>query len=407
MDIELDPEKAGFAPDRLDRIDTHLARYVDEGLLAGWQLAITRDGQLVHHGMYGLRDREADRPVEPDTIWRIYSMTKPITSVAAMMLTEEGRLPLRQPIGELLPEFADARVLVSGSASNPGTVAAEPIRVWHLLSHTSGMTYGFLHQTPADEMHRLLDAEFFPSEGVTLEQMAQRFAQVPLLFQPGTGWNYGVSTDVLGRVVEVAAGMPLDQFFAERITGPLGMTDTAFSVPPEKADRMGGLYLTPKAGQAPVRRDEFTPDPRGKITYFSGGGGLVSTTADYLRFTRMLLNRGELDGVRLLGSRTVDYMTRNHLPANADIATIGRSMSPQDAFEGIGFGLGFAVVIDPARNEILTSPGEYAWGGLASTTFWVDPVERITVVFMTQLIPSSTYPIRAELRTMVNSALVD
>jgi CubicO group peptidase (beta-lactamase class C family) len=407
MDIELEPEKAGFAPDRLDRIDRHLARYVDDGLLAGWQLAIARDGKLVHHTTFGLRDREAGLPVEPDTIWRVYSMTKPLTSVAAMMLYEQGRLALRQPVAEILPEFADARVYKLGSALNPGTVPAEPIQVWHLLTHTSGMTYGFLHQHPMDEMHRLLDAEFFPADGLTLAEAVQRWSRVPLLFQPGTGWNYGISTDVLGRVVEVVSGMPLDRFFAERITGPLGMVDSGFTVPAEKAERCAGLYVAAKAGQTPIRKDDFTPDPRGPVRFLSGGGGLVSTTADYLRFIRMLLERGELDGVRLLGSRTVDFMTRNHLPGGVDIPTIGRPMSPQDAFDGVGFGLGFSVSVDPVRTEVLTSPGEFAWGGLASTAFWVDPVERITVVFMTQLVPSSTYPLRSELRAMVNASLAD
>jgi CubicO group peptidase (beta-lactamase class C family) len=334
-------------------------------------------------------------------------MTKPLTSVAAMMLYEQGLLSLRQPVAEILPEFATARVYTLGSSLNPGTVPAEPILLWHLLTHTSGMTYGFLHQHPMDELHRLMDVEFFPPDDFSLADAVQRWATVPLLFQPGTGWNYGVSTDVLGRVVEVVSGMPLDRFFAERITGPLGMADTAFTVPAEKAGRFAGLYLSAKAGQTPIRKDDFTTDPRGPVTFFSGGGGLVSTAADYLRFTRMLLNRGELDGVRLLGSRTVDYMTRNHLPGGVDIPALGRPMSPQDAFDGVGFGLGFSVSLAPVRTEVLGSAGEFAWGGLASTAFWVDPVERITVVFMTQLIPSSTYPIRSELRTMVNAALVD
>jgi CubicO group peptidase (beta-lactamase class C family) len=407
MEIEIAPERAGFAAGGLDRVDRHLARYVDDGLLTGWQLAVTRDGKLAHHSTYGLRDREAERPVEADTIWRIYSMTKPLTSVAAMMLVEEGRLALRQPVGEILPELADLRVYSAGSALNPATRPAEPILLWHLLSHTSGMTYGFLHQHPMDEMHRLLDTEFFPPGGFTLADAVQRWARVPLLFQPGSSWNYGVSTDVLGRVVEVVSGLPLDRFFAERITGPLGMVDTAFTVPPDKADRVAGLYVVAKAGQTPVRRDDFSPDPRGEITFLSGGGGLVSTTGDYLRFTRMLLNRGELDGVRLLGGRTVDYMTSNHLPGNADIPTFGRVMSAQDVFDGVGFGLGFSVTVDPVRSKVISSAGEYAWGGLASTAFWVDPVERITVVFMTQLVPSATYPLRSELRTMVTAALAD
>jgi CubicO group peptidase (beta-lactamase class C family) len=407
MEIEIAPEQAGFAAGALDRVDRHLARYVDDGLLAGWQLAVTRDGRLTHHSTYGSRDREAGLPVEADTIWRIYSMTKPLTSVAAMMLVEEGLLSLRQPVGDILPELADLRVYTLGSALNPATVPAEPLLVWHLLSHTSGMTYGFLHQHPMDEMHRMLDAEFFPPQGVTLAEAVPRWARVPLLFQPGTSWNYGVSTDVLGRVVEVVSGLTLDRFFAERITGPLGMLDTGFTVPAEQADRLAGLYVVAKPGQTPIRRDAFTPDPRGEITFLSGGGGLVSTTADYLRFTRMLLGRGELDGVRLLGSRTVDYMTTNHLPGNADIPTFGRPMSPQDTFDGVGFGLGFSVSIDPVRTKVIGSPGEYAWGGMASTTFWVDPRERITAVFMTQLVPSTTYPLRSELRTMVTASLAD
>ena len=408
MDIEIDPEKAGFDPARLARVDRHLARYVDDGLLAGTQVVVARDGRVVHHATYGQRDREAGLAVEADTIWRIYSMTKPLTSVAAMMLYEDGLLQLRQPLSDFLPEFADPRVFTVGSSTNPGTVPAiEPIRIRHLLSHTSGLTYGFLYASPVDAMYRAAGIEFFPPLGTTLAQACQRWAELPLLFQPGTEWNYGVSTDVLGRVVEVVSGMPLDRFFAERITGPLGMVDTGFSVPAADADRVAGLYVTNRAGRPPVRRDEFTPDPRRPVDFFSGGGGLVSTAADYSRFTRMLLGRGELDGARLLGSRTVDFMTRNHLPGGQDIPTFGRLTNAQDAFEGIGFGLGFSVVTDPVRTEILASPGEYGWGGLASTAFWVDPVERVTVVFMTQLVPSSTYLLRSELRALINSSLVD
>ena len=408
MEIEIDPAKAGFDAARLARIDTHLARYVDDGLLAGFQVAVARDGQVVHHGTYGLRDREAGLPVQPDTIWRIYSMTKPLTSVAVMMLYEDGLLQLRQPLSDLLPEFAHPRVYTAGSAANPGTVPAlEPIRIWHLLSHTAGLTYGFLYASPVDTMYRAAGIEFFPPAGTTLAQACGRWAALPLLFHPGTSWNYSVATDVLGRVVEVVSGMPLDRFFAERITGPLGMVDTGFTVPAAKVDRLAGLYVAAKAGRVPARRDDFTPDPRGPVDYLSGGGGLVSTAADYTRFTRMLLGRGELDGVRLLGSRTLDFMTRNHLPGGADIPTVGRPTTAEDAFEGVGFGLGFSVVLDPVRTEILSSPGEYAWGGLASTAFWVDPVERVTVVFFTQLVPSSTYPLRAELRALVNSSLVD
>jgi CubicO group peptidase (beta-lactamase class C family) len=408
VEVEVDPAEAGFDPGRLARLDAHFARYVDDGRLTGWQLLLARDGRIVHSTMHGLRDREAGLPVEPDTIWRIYSMTKPVTSVAAMMLYEEGLLQLRDPLSRFLPAFADARVYTGGSSLSPATVpAVEPIRIWHLLTHTAGLTYGFLRAHAVDAMHRDAGIEFFPAPGVDLATCCDRWARLPLLFQPGTEWNYSVATDVLGRVVEVVSGMPLDRFFAERVFGPLGMVDTGFTVPAEKADRLAGLYAAVVPGRAPVRRDDFTPDPRGPVTFLSGGGGLVSTAADYARFSRMLLQRGELEGVRLLGSRTVDYMTRNHLPGDADLAGFGRPVSAADAFEGVGFGLGFSVVLDPVRNEILASPGEYAWGGLASTAFWVDPIERITAVFLTQLVPSSTYPLRPELRQLVYSALVD
>lgn len=403
METEVDPAEAGFDPRRLARLDEHFARYVDSGLVAGWQLLVARHGKVVHHATCGMRDREAGLPVESDTLWRIYSMTKPITSVAAMMLYEGGLLQLRDPISRYLPAFAGARIYRAGSALAPQTEpAAEPIRVWHLLTHTAGLTYGFLHAHPVDAMYRAAGIEFFPSDGTDLAAACERWAELPLVFQPGTEWNYGVSTDVLGRVVEVVSGMPLDRFVAERITGPLGMRDTGFAVPAEQGSRLAGLYVTPRPGLPPVRRDDYTPDPRGPVTFLSGGGGLVCTAADYHRFTTMLLRRGELDGVRLLGSRTVDYMTRNHLPGGADLETLGRPIFAETAYEGVGFGLGFSVVVDPVRNEMMATAGEYSWGGLASTAFWVDPVERITVVFMTQLIPSSAYPFRPELRALVD-----
>jgi len=408
LEREADPAELGFDPRRLARLDTHFGRYVDDGRLAGWQLLITRRGKVVHHRTYGQRDREAGLPVEADTIWRIYSMTKPVTSIAVMMLYEDGLLQLRDPLSGYLSAFADARVYKAGSSNAPETEpAVEPIRIWHLLTHTSGLTYGFIRAHPVDTMYREAGIEFFPTGGLDLAACCDRWAALPLVFQPGTEWNYSVSTDVLGRVVEVVAGMSLDRFFAERILGPLGMVDTGFTVPPGQAHRLAGLYVASQPGRSPTRQDDFTPDPRGPVTFLSGGGGLVSTAADYLRFTRMLLNRGELDGVRLLGSRTVDFMTRNHLPGGVDLAGFARPMFAETAYEGVGFGLGFSVVVDPVRNETLASAGEYAWGGLASTAFWVDPVERVTAVFLTQLVPSSTYPLRPELRQLVNSSLVD
>jgi CubicO group peptidase (beta-lactamase class C family) len=406
--VELDPAEAGFDPVRLARLDTHFARYVDDGRLAGWQLLVARHGRVVHSSTYGRRDREADLPVAPDTLWRVYSMAKPITSVAVMMLYEDGLLSLRDPVAAYLPAFADPRVYVAGSARAPETrPAVEQIRLWHLLTHTSGLTYGFLHAHPVDAMYRAAGIEFFPDSDIDLATACDRWARLPLVFDPGTEWNYSVSTDVLGRLVEVVSGMPLDRFLAERILGPLGMVDTGFSVPDAQAHRLAGLYVALVPGRPPGRKDDFTPDPREPVAFLSGGGGLVSTAADYHRFTRMLLGRGELDGVRLLGSRTVDYMTRNHLPGGVDLDTIARPVFAESEHLGVGFGLGFSVVVDPVAGENLVSAGEFAWGGLASTAFWVDPVERVSVVFLTQLIPSGTYPIRRELRALVNSALVD
>ncbi|AEA27612.1 serine hydrolase domain-containing protein [Pseudonocardia benzenivorans] len=404
--VEVDPAAVGVDEDRLARIDAHFRRYVDDGRLPGWSVAVARRGKLVHVSHYGRRDVEAGLPVEPDTVWRIYSMTKPITSVAALMLHEEGAFALTDPISNFIPSFADVRVYRSGSALAPATVpTSEPIRVWHLLTHMSGLTYGFHHAHPVDEMYRLRGHELTTPPDVDLAAACDEFAALPLLFQPGTEWNYGVSTDVLGRVVEVASGRTLDEFFAERILGPLGMSDTGFQVADSAVDRLAALYLPrPGGGLARSPLGELITKPP---TLLSGGGGLASTLHDYHRFTQMLARGGELDGVRLLSNRTVDLATRNHLPGGADLDAVGRPIFAESPYAGVGFGLGFSVVIDPVVGKSLTSPGEFAWGGLASTAFYVDPVEEVTAVFMTQLMPSSTYPIRPQLRTLVKQALVD
>jgi CubicO group peptidase (beta-lactamase class C family) len=398
-----DPGRLGLDPTRLGRIDEVLGGYVERGQLAGWSLLVSRHGEVAHVAHRGRRDLEADRPVESDTVWRIYSMTKPVTSVAAMMLWERGAFELTDPISRWLPEFAQPRVFVGGSDVNPKTVpATEPIRVWHLLTHTSGLTYGFHHAHPVDTMYRTAGYEWGAPPGVDLAGASEAFASMPLLFQPGAEWNYSVSTDVLGRLVEVVSGTTLDRFFAEEIFAPLGMTDTGFGT--TERDRVAALYL-PRPGGGTVRADvmgDSVLDP----TWLSGGGGLTSTLADYHRFTQLLLGRGAVDGVRLLGDRTVRYMSTNHLPGGADLKTFGRPLFAESPFDGVGFGLGFSVLLDPAATHTLGSPGEFAWGGAASTAFFVDPVEELTVVFMTQLLPSSTYPIRSQLRQLVYSALV-
>jgi CubicO group peptidase (beta-lactamase class C family) len=283
--------------------------------------------------------------------------------------------------------------------------ATEPIRLWHLLTHTAGLTYGFHRVHPVDSLLRQAGYEWsFPE--VELAAAVDVFAQFPLLFQPGAEWNYSVATDVLGRVVEVASGLPLDRFFAERIFAPLGMADTSFGLP-EGADaaRLARLYAaTPTGRLAPL--DALGTRFASPAVMFSGGGGLVSTAADYHRFVQMLARGGQLDGVRILGPRTVAAMTRNWLPGNADLDTYGRALFAETPYSGVGFGLGFGVVLDPSAAGLLTSPGDYSWGGAASTAFWVDPAEDLAVVFMTQVFPSSALPVRGVLRQLVTQAIV-
>jgi CubicO group peptidase (beta-lactamase class C family) len=392
----------------LTRIDKHFARYVDEGLLAGWQIVVTRGGQVAHASTYGSRDREAGLPVEADTLWRIYSMTKPVTTVAAMALWEEGGFELTDEVSRWIPAFADVRVYDKGSAMRPFTVpATEPVRVWHLLTHTAGLTYGFMYTSPVDAIYRSAGYEWGTPPGVDLAQACDRWAGLPLLFQPGTRWGYSVATDVLGRLVEVVSGQSLDEFLADRILGPLKMSDTRWWVDDADADRLAALYVPDPATGRAVREDRLGAAARRKPTMLSGGGGLVSTAADYHRFTQMLLRGGELDGARILGSRTVRFMTTNHLPGGLDLGQLSTGGFAESTFEGIGFGLGFAVVEDPVPSRTLASRGEYFWGGAASTTFWVDPAEELTAMLFTQLLPSSTHPVRPQLRQLVYSALVD
>ncbi|MCW2665719.1 MAG: hypothetical protein JWN57_681 [Frankiales bacterium] len=404
--VDTDPAEVGFDAARLERIDTHLARYVDDGRLAGWQVVVTRKGKVAHSSVYGHRDQEAGLPVEADTLWRIYSMTKPITSVVAMQLFEQGLFSLNDPVATFLPEFADMQVWKGGTPAAPQVrPATEPIRMWHLLSHTAGLTYGFLHSGPVDEMYRNAGAEFNPD--LDLADACKLWASLPLVFEPGTAWNYSVATDVLGRVIEVLTGQSLDQAFAERVTGPLGMSDTTWWARPDQADRLAALYVRHPQTGAATRYDAFGKSALSEPTMLSGGGGLLSTAADYARFTQMLVRGGELDGVRLLGSRTVAYMGQNHLPGGGLLSELGRGQFAETAYDGIGFGLGFGVLADPIALKVHATAGEMTWGGLASTAFWVDPREQITAHFFTQLMPSSTYPVRGELRQLVYSALVD
>ncbi len=338
LKIEIDPAEAGFAPDRLARIDRHFQGYVDQKKLAGWHVAVSRRGQLVHSSTAGHRDIASGAPFTDDTVVRMFSMTKPITSVAAMMLYEEGLLELKSPISKWLPQFADTRVYRSGSFLAPVTEPqVEPIRVWHLLTHTSGLTYGFHNTHVTDAIYRRGGFEWGNPPGATLAECCEMWAQMPLAFQPGSEWNYGVSTDVLGRLVEVVSGMALDEFFRTRIFEPLGMTDTDFYVPDSSMDRFATLYVrNPATGEAVQAPDGLGRTSNKPPAMLGGGGGLVGTASDYLRFAHMLLNRGEFDGVRLLGSRTVDYMTRNHLPRQRRSRSVRPSVVRRDELRRSG-----------------------------------------------------------------------
>jgi CubicO group peptidase (beta-lactamase class C family) len=407
--VDTDPADVGIDPARLERIDSHFATYVDDGRLPGYQLTVSRRGKLAHLSSYGMADVEAQRPVANDTIFRIYSMSKPITSVAAMMLYERGAFELTDPISTWMPEFAAPRVYVGGPANKPVTVpATEPIRVWHLLTHTAGLTYPFHRVHVTDEIYRLggFDIGAEPS-GLDLAGTVEAYATFPLAFEPGTEWLYSVATDVLGRLLEVWSGEPLDALLRNEIFDPLGMVDTGFHVPEHQHDRLAALYAMAPGLTEKVRYDALGETYKHVPQWFSGGGGLVSTSADYLRFVRMLLGGGTLDDIRLLSPRTLRYMTRNHLPGGADLQAFGRPLFAETRYDGVGFGLGFAVTDDPVAAKVLSGAGESYWGGMASTAFWVDPAEDLAVVFMTQLMPSSTYPLRSQLRQLVYSALVD
>jgi CubicO group peptidase (beta-lactamase class C family) len=403
---EVEAREAGFDPARLARLDRCLDGFVDNGRQVGSMIVITRGGKIAHVSQRGHRDAAARLPVDPDTIWRIYSMTKPITSVAAMMLYEEGALALTDPVAKFIPSFGDVRVYRKGLAVAPVTApAAEQMLVWHLLTHTAGLTYSWHFANPVDEAYRL--AGFLPDlrQEFDLAEACDRWAGLPLLFEPGAEWNYSHATDVVGRIVEVASGQSLDEFFAQRIFEPLGMNDTGFTVAEADQQRLAALYLhepqTAKAIPNPAPDPISAQRPR----FLAGGHGLVSTANDYHRFTQMLLRRGELDGVRLLAPRTVDLMTTNHLPGNATLTQFGRPLLDLVINEGYGFGLGLSPMVDPIAAKTLSTVGEYRWEGAAGTAFWVDPSEELTVLFFTQALFGPDDLIVA-LRRLVYQALV-
>ncbi|WP_354292317.1 serine hydrolase domain-containing protein [Sphingomonas sp. PvP055] len=401
------PVTGRFDARRLARIDAFLQeRYLDTGKLPHAQILIAQAGEIAHFSSLGsARDGEAAQ-IDERSLFRIASMTKPVTSVAFMMLVEEGRVALDMPVHHVLPEFKGVGVYAGGGGGVPfqNRPTAEPMRMIDLLRHTAGLTYGFQNRSNVDAAHRELRLESWHGNH-DLDGFIAALAKLPLEFSPGDAWNYSVATDVLGAVVQRVSGMPLETFFRDRIFAPLGMDDTFFHVPDDKIDRLTDCYT-------------FVPD-KGRILYdrgaasawsrvpklVSGGGGLVSTALDYHRFCTMLLGGGALEGVRILGRKTIDLMTMNHLPGGSDLSKMSKSLFSEAANAGTGFGLGFAVNVDVARSMIPGSVGEYYWGGMFSTAFFIDPVEQLHMVFMTQVSPSSLYPIRRELKTLIYSAL--
>ncbi|MFB7501436.1 serine hydrolase domain-containing protein [Streptomyces sp. NPDC056161] len=400
---EADPDEAGLDPKALDRLDRYLAHHVDEGRLPGYLVAVARGGRIAHLTAHGHRDRAAGLPVEADTLWRFYSMTKPVTALAVLLLVEEGRLSLDDPLDRHLPVFANPRVYVGGSGSEVTTRPADgPVLIRHLLTHTAGLTFAFYHSHPVDALYRAAGLESSVPPGADLAETMDVYAGLPLQFEPGTRWNYSVASNVLGRVVEVASGQPLDAFFAERIFRPLGMPDAGFHVVPEQAKRLSELYAeTEDGGIAPVPGLPLHGRPR----FLSGSGGMVATAYDYHRFTEMLRRGGELDGVRLLRRQTVALMTRNHLPGAADLRAFGTPAHQEPGNDGIGFGLGVSVVVDPDRTCVPAGLGTYGWSGAATTTFWVDPGRDLTVQFLTQVRPRALKVI-PEVKRLVHEAVV-
>jgi CubicO group peptidase (beta-lactamase class C family) len=402
------PEDVGLSSSRLARVGAHLERYIEAGKIAGALTLVARRGQVAYCEPLGHLEIERRRPVTLDAIFRIYSMTKPITSVGLMMLYEQGKLQLDDPVHRFIPSWKNLQAFVSGNHPNFATApVARPMTVRDLLSHTSGLTYGFMERTNVDAAYRKLGVADRTRPGNTLRTMVDTLAHLPLEFSPGTRWNYSVSTDVVGHLIEVISGQPLDAYLRDSILEPLGMRDTGFVIEEEQIPRFAANYQRQADGTLKLIDDPEQSEYR-VCSFFSGGGGLVSTAPDYFRFTAMLRNRGQLDGVRLLGRKTVELMTTNHLPGGQDLAQLAQAgMFTETAYAGVGFGLGFSVMQSPARAHILGTPGEYAWGGAASTAFWIDPAEDLIVIFMTQLMPSSSYPLRRELRVLTYASLLD
>ncbi|HSZ37699.1 MAG TPA: serine hydrolase domain-containing protein [Acidimicrobiales bacterium] len=401
------PDAAGMREERLERITEHFGQhYVDTGKITGCQITVVRGGHVAYHRSLGLMDRERALPMADDAIFRIYSMTKPIASVALMQLYERGMFQLLDPVHRYIPEW---RTLQVGEAQADGSVTLvkpkRPMNMRDVLMHTTGLPGALFPDNPIDQA--FADARRALGREQTLEDVTALLAQHPLKFHPGTHWNYGLSTDIVGRLVEILSGQRFDEYLQREVFEPLGMTDTGFYVPEGSLSRLAPCYQYRPANTPRLMEGSFANGIMRPHPYLSGAGGLVSTTHDYVDFCQMLANGGQLDGRRVLGRKTIELMTVNHLPGGATLADLAMGGFGEAGFEGVGFGLGFAVGLGPAATAMDGSAGEYYWGGAASTAFWVDPTEDLFVVFMTQLFPSIAYPFRAQLRALVYQAIDD
>ncbi len=391
-------EDLGFVSDRLARIPAFIqANYLDNGKLPFAALLVGRGDDIALQWSSGVAE---------DAIFRIASMTKPITSVAFMQLVEQGKVALTDPVAKYIPEFAQLGVFVAGGGNVPfvSRPPASPMRVVDLLRHTAGFTYSFQERSNIDAAYRKTDVESWTKS--TSQSFIDTLAQIPLEFDPGTQWNYSVATDIVGILIERISGLSLPDYFQTHIFAPLGMTDTFFQVPTDKADRIPEGF----AFDAEKKMKLFDKSGADSLwskgwSFNSGGGGLASSVEDYHRFCRMLLNGGALDGVQILSPKTIELMTANHIPGGQDLTQMSKSLFSEAEMAGIGFGLGFATTIDSAATLTPCSASDFYWGGMYSTAFFVDPVEDIIMIFMTQLMPSSTYPVRREIKTMIYSAL--
>ena len=398
----------GLSSERQKKIDLHFQeKYIDTGKLSGAQILVARRGEIAHFSALGKMDIENDKPTTEDTTYRIYSMTKALTSVALMMLYEEGKFQLNDPVHKYLPEWESTEVWVSGEYPDFKTRPQDrPMMIRDLLSHQSGLTYGSNDLNSVDRGYQQIGWEAMNK--MPLPEWSKFIAKMALLFSPGTAWHYSVATDLCGYLVQVISGQPFDEFLSERIFEPLGMVDTSFTVTDDKLDRFAACYAPTSDGGMKLQDSPLSSAYRKKPVWVSGGGGLVSTTMDYYRFLQMLANNGKSEDRRYLSRKTIELMTANHLPDGRSV--FDQAIYPpwnDQLFEGQGWGLGFAIALEHGKTQIAGSPGQYSWAGVASTEFWIDPTEEIVVIFMTQLMPSGTYPIKRELQVLVNAAIDD